>query len=70
VSDFYTDKNWRDRYGRHYEPAVQVVLSCDGDRISEDEVEFINIEEDIQGRDRLTFKCPRCHENHTSYRLG
>ena len=53
-----------------YKPPVVVVLSCNQDRVPETEVEFLDISEDIQGRDLLTFKCPECGEEHTSYRLG
>lgn len=31
-----------------------------------DSVEFLNIEEDIQGRDLMTFKCPTCHREEKS----
>jgi len=50
--------------------SVVVVLSCSQDRVPEDEVEFVNIEEDMRGADVLTFKCPQCGEEHQSYRLG
>jgi len=52
------------------EPTIVVVLSCDGTRIDEKTVEFLGIEEDIQGADILTFKCPRCGEQHKSRRYG
>jgi len=52
-----------------YERQVVVCL-CNGDRIPEENVEFLNIEEDIQGRDILTFKWPECGEIHKSFRLG
>jgi DNA-directed RNA polymerase subunit M/transcription elongation factor TFIIS len=47
-----------------------VTLSCNKDRVSEDAVKFINIEEDMQGRDVLTFECPICKQEHCSLRLG
>jgi hypothetical protein len=53
-----------------WHPKIFVILSCSGDRISEDSVEFENIEEDIYGRDVLTFKCPACGKTHQSLRLG
>lgn len=53
-----------------YERPIYVVQSCNGERVEEVEVEFLGIEEDMQGRDRLTFRCPECHEEHTSYRLS
>ena len=49
---------------------VVVTLTCTNERISETDVEIINIEEDIQGRDLLTFICPKCKKQHTAYRLG
>lgn len=49
---------------------IWVTLSCDGDRVDERTVKVEDIEEDIQGRDVLTFTCPRCGEVHRSYRLG
>lgn len=53
-----------------YQRAIQVALSCNGDRVDEKDVTFLNIEEDFQGRDLLTFTCPVCSETHKSYRLG
>lgn len=35
-----------------------------------DEVEFVNIEEDIQGRDLLTFICPVTNKETKGYVLG
>lgn len=53
-----------------YEKRIYVNLSCCGEKVDEREVEFENIEEDMQGRDILTFKCPICGETHTSFRFG
>ncbi len=53
-----------------YEPAVQVYCPEDQIWIDETTVETLNIEEDIQGRDVLTFKCPGCHQEHRSLRRG
>lgn len=53
-----------------YEPPVVVVLSCTQDRVPETTVTAENIEEDILGRDILTFRCPKCGESHRSFRLG
>lgn len=36
----------------------------------EKKVEFLNIEEDIQGRDVLTFRCPGCGRTSKSCRYG
>ena len=49
---------------------IYVNLSCIQDKIPEADVEFENIEEDIQGQDVLTFKCPKCGETHKSLRFG
>ncbi len=53
-----------------FEKQIQVVLSCTGEYFPEEEVEFGGIREDMEGRDLLTFICPKCGEEHTSYRLG
>jgi len=53
-----------------YKPKIVVILTCTGEKIPETDVEFLNIEEDIQGRDVLTFTCPKCKKTHKSYRLG
>lgn len=53
-----------------YEPKVKVTCPTCKNMFNEDAVEFINIEEDIQGRDLLTFKCPVCNEPKKAYRLG
>ena len=50
---------------KKHSPAV-VRLICSGDFESVDNVHFLNIEEDIQGRDVMTFKCPMCDETHRS----
>ena len=36
----------------------------------EEDVEFIDIEEDIVGQDVMTFKCPKCETKQRSKRLG
>jgi len=48
-----------------HRPAI-VKLSCTQDFESVDNVKFLNIEEDFQGRDLMTFKCPMCNETHKS----
>jgi len=35
-----------------------------------DEVEFLNIEEDFEGRDVMTFKCPVCGKDRKSLVVG
>ena len=41
-----------------------------GERHEPDEVEFVNIEEDIQGWDLLTFVCPVTLKETKAYVLG
>jgi hypothetical protein len=53
-----------------YERPITVILSCTKERMNEQEVTFLNIAEDIQGRDCLTFVCPKCGQDHTSFRFG
>jgi 5-methylcytosine-specific restriction endonuclease McrA len=36
----------------------------------EDTTTFVNIAEDFQGYDELTFVCPDCHTEQTSRRYG
>ena len=52
-----------------YERYVSVILPCTGDKVKEEDVEFLNIQEDFQGRDLLTYVCPECGEQHDSYRV-
>lgn len=49
---------------------IQVILGCTKDWIDEDMVEFVDIEEDFEGRDVLTYKCPICDQIHRSKRFG
>jgi hypothetical protein len=51
-------------------PAILVRLECTGDMVDETTVKFENIEEDISGRDVLTFECPICKQSHKSMRFG
>lgn len=52
-----------------YKKRIQVRCSECG-WIDEDRTEFINIEEDFQGADILTFKCPKCGKVRKSRRYG
>ena len=52
------------------ERPIYVMLACTQDKIDERMVKFIDIQEDIQGRDVLTFQCPKCNRTHTSLRFG
>lgn len=49
---------------------IEVYLECTDDYIPECEVEFLNIEEDFEGREVLTFKCPECGQVHKSPRFN
>lgn len=49
---------------------MQVICSCNHERVDTEGVEFLNIEEGPAGEDRLTFVCPFCGEDHTSVVLG
>jgi hypothetical protein len=53
----------------HHRP-VKVILECTKEWIDESAVEFLNIEEDMEGKDLLTFKCPVCKQEHKSHRIG
>jgi len=59
--------NESDWYG---ERVIRVHLPCNWDLVAESNVEILNIEEDIQGRDVLTFTCPACGQAHKSWRIG
>ena len=49
---------------------IYVACSKCGNQYDEEKVESINIEEDIQGRNVLTFRCPICKKNAKSLRRG
>ena len=53
-----------------WEVPVKVLLSCTKEYFDEALVEFLNIEEGIQGQDVLTFTCPRCADTHKSLMFG
>jgi predicted RNA-binding Zn-ribbon protein involved in translation (DUF1610 family) len=55
-----------DYFGRH--PAR--VMLCDRDMADETTVEILDIEEDMDGADVVTFVCPVCGEQHKSRRYG
>jgi len=52
-----------------YTPEITVICRNCG-TVKEVDTEFINIEEDIQGADVLTFKCPTCNTVQKSRRFG
>ena len=55
-----------DWYSETFERTIYVYV--DGERVNEQEVEVLNIEEDMQGRDLLTFTYKG--KKHTSYRVN
>ena len=64
------DENWMnqtdDWYSESYERPIYVYVNQE--RVNEQDVEVLNIEEDMQGRDLLTFTYKG--EKHTSYRVN
>jgi len=59
--------NGSDWYGPR---TIRVLLPCNGDMVSESNVDIRNIEESIDGHDILTFGCPACGGQHQSLRFG
>jgi len=57
-------------YGRwnnkQHDRETCVVLTCTNEMVSANGLQFENIEEDMEGRDRVTFVCPACNERHKS----
>lgn len=53
-----------------YKKVIRVYCTECKDWQDEKKVEFLNIEEDIQGADVLTFKCPGCGTTQKSRRYG
>ena len=49
---------------------IQVTCTACKKTHDEADVEFVGIEEDIQGRDLLEFVCPDCGETVKAYRRG
>lgn len=56
--------------GRPAAPACSVILACNGERVMESDVEFLDISEDAAGADLLRFRCPQCGADHHSNRYG
>jgi hypothetical protein len=52
-----SDKSWMDHTDDWYSEAYErpICVYVDGERVNEQDVEVLNIEEDMQGRDLLTF---------------
>lgn len=63
-------KRNRKKKFKKWEKKINVHCSTCPRWIDEKQVEFINIEEDIQGHDILTFKCPKCNTEQKSKRFG
>jgi len=53
-------------------PRGEIKVRCKkcAEWIDENETEFVNIEEDFEGRDVLTFICPQCKTKQKSCRVG
>lgn len=62
-------RKWTARTAHQYARQIKVRL-CDGSAVPETSVNIANIEEDMLGRDVVTFKCPRCGCAHRSLRFG
>ncbi len=58
-----------DPYWKDVNP-IRLYQPCRRELIREQSVKVLDISEDIQGRDQLTYECPHCGEEHTSVRLG
>ena len=52
-----------------YSPIVVFCTEC-SEWMAEADTEFEGIEEDFQGLDLLTYKCPYCKTSQKSYRVG
>lgn len=51
-------------------PAITVYCATCREHFNEQKVGFIDLSEDLQGADRMTFLCPGCKSEQTSARLG
>lgn len=66
--DYEEIEKWPEEM-KDYEKPITVICSKCG-RLNEKDTKFIDIAEDIQGADVLTFKCPHCGETRKSRRYG
>jgi hypothetical protein len=57
------------KYHRRWR-AIKVHCSTCDEWVDEKEVEFLNIEEDIEGKDLLTFVCHICKTKNKSHRVA
>ena len=53
-----------------FERTIRVHCTKCNEWMDEGTVEATNIEEDFQGRDNLTFICPKCETTNKSLRVG
>lgn len=53
----------------YYTSGIKVMLTCNKEWMEEELVNYIDIEEDMEGKDVLTFECPVCNEVHRSRRF-
>jgi len=56
--------------GHAFKKSITVKCSNCQRWVDENKVEFINVEEDFQGADILTFKCPKCNTEQRSRRYA
>ena len=56
-------------YGEKYR-VIRVYCSRCKEQFDENNVKFLDIAEDFQGRDLLTFECPKCKTTQESLRVG
>jgi hypothetical protein len=52
------------------ERGATVILNCTKEYKDVESVEFINISEDMQGKDVMTYVCPECGDDHQSHVYG
>lgn len=66
------DNHITGHYGEdQYGPSpIMLIQSCNSERVDEQDVNCTNIEEDMEGRDVVTFICLSCNKEHKSLRLG
>jgi len=48
----------------HNKPTYFVMQDCTGEQVNVDKTTFVDVEEDIYGRDVMTYTCPECGEDH------
>ena len=53
-----------------YHKIIRVYARCIMAYIDEVDVEFVDVQEDFEGKDVLTYICPHCLEEHQSKRFG